>query len=259
MYDVLLSSNAPADSQGYRPALRRNPPYTNDSPTETMNRLIRLSYYQQLMKNGAVNPFLLHMGKEIPSLSVGGLPSRGLPAHSRSLLMENMFIPKYTTSIVDADPYSHKPIPKYHHVENQYNKKTMSDPKLSQKFIIKNRRGACRQKRTIDWEDRMQMLIEFKNENGHCMVPQNHPQLGAWVKWQREKYALYEEGKKNHFTPEKIDRLNAVGFVWRVRRKRAKTKRESKNEWNAKIRSEETKKQDAYSCKKLKRSKGLKV
>lgn len=251
MYDLLLSSNAPVDSQGFHPALCRSPPYVNDIRTQTMNQLITLSYYQQLMKNGASNPFSLHMGKEIPSLHVGDLHNRRLPARSRSRLTEMMLSPKYTTSVIDADRYSHESISKYHSTENHYNRKAFSDPKLLSKFLIKNNRGSCRQKRTIDWEDRMQMLIAFKSENGHCMVPQNHPQLGAWVKWQREKYTLFKEGKKNHFTQEKIDRLNAIGFVWRVRRKR--TTRDSKNEGE----SGEMKTQDTSSCKKLKRSKGL--
>lgn len=74
--------------------------------------------------------------------------------------------------------------------------------------------------RTVEWEDRLKMLVQFKKEHGHCMVPQNHPHLGGWVKWQREKYALYEKGKNSYFTQEKVEALNKLGFVWRVRRKR---------------------------------------
>ena len=74
--------------------------------------------------------------------------------------------------------------------------------------------------KTVNWEDRLKMLVEFKKAHGHCMVPQSHPHLGGWVKWQREKYALYEKGKTSNLTPEKIETLNKLGFVWRVRRKR---------------------------------------
>jgi len=74
----------------------------------------------------------------------------------------------------------------------------------------------------IDWEDRVEMLAEYKRTHGHCMVPQSHPTLGSWVKWQREKYALYEEGKSKYFTREKVERLDKLGFVWRMRRKRRK-------------------------------------
>ena len=80
-----------------------------------------------------------------------------------------------------------------------------------------------RQKRTTNWEERFEMLIQFKNEHGHCMVPQNHPYLGSWVKWQREKHTLLcEKGKISNFSSKQIEALNELGFVWRVRSKRKK-------------------------------------
>ena len=80
-----------------------------------------------------------------------------------------------------------------------------------------------RQKRGKNWEERLKMLIQFKNEHGHCMVPQNYPFLGSWVKWQREKHALSEKGKNINFTSKQIEALNELGFVWRVRCKRKKS------------------------------------
>lgn len=113
--------------------------------------------------------------------------------------------------------------------------------------------AAC-QKRSIDWEKRVQMLVEFKNKHGHCAVPQSHPLLGAWVKWQREKYALYEAGKTSHFTQEKIEQLNALGFIWRLRRKR--TKRNFENESISENQSREVTPQHLISSENKKRKKG---
>ena len=251
LYDLLLSSSTPVDSQSYHPALRRNLPYIKGSHTANMNQLISMSYYEQLMNTETTNSFLLHMGKESPALRVGGLLGRGLPAPVGSELMNKILNPKYTTSSIGVDPHGYESGPKYDRVENKYSKAIL-DPKHASKFLMNKRRGPRRQKRTIDWEDRMQMLIDFKNEHGHCMVPQNHPHLGAWVKWQREKYALYEEGKKNHFTPEKIERLNDLGFVWRVRRKR--TKRGCSDEQDTISQSGEINTEHKISCKRLKRS-----
>ncbi|MEO5339859.1 MAG: Helicase associated domain protein [Magnetococcus sp. MYC-9] len=59
-----------------------------------------------------------------------------------------------------------------------------------------------------------EMLIElqlFKQQHGHCNVPvpwPQHPALGLWVQFQRQEY------KKGHLDPRRIERLDALGFVW---------------------------------------------
>jgi len=61
------------------------------------------------------------------------------------------------------------------------------------------------------WETRFAELQEFKEENGHCNVPQkfapNQP-LGTWVMNQR---AAKTKGK---MTREKSSRLESIGFQW---------------------------------------------
>jgi hypothetical protein len=52
------------------------------------------------------------------------------------------------------------------------------------------------------------------------MVPQRYqanPQLGTWVHTQRRQYKLLSDGKKSSMNQQKIDSLNAVGFVWVAR------------------------------------------
>jgi len=73
---------------------------------------------------------------------------------------------------------------------------------------------------TVFWGKQFNLLMKYKEEHGNCLVPQTHPQLGSWVKKQREHYENLKSGKSSSLTPEKIDLLNQIGFVWRVRSKR---------------------------------------
>ena len=63
---------------------------------------------------------------------------------------------------------------------------------------------------TEQWEEGFSKLQQFKEREGHCSVPQGHKEgdftLGNWVRKQRSK--------KDTHTPERIERLNALGFVW---------------------------------------------
>jgi hypothetical protein len=38
-----------------------------------------------------------------------------------------------------------------------------------------------------------------------------------WVAKQREQYKLLKKGKHSFLTPDRLEKLNAVGFVWTVR------------------------------------------
>jgi len=58
------------------------------------------------------------------------------------------------------------------------------------------------------WEERFKELKEYNEENGHCKVPQKHPQLGKWVMHQRR---LYKKGK---LLPDRIELLDDIGFQW---------------------------------------------
>jgi len=68
------------------------------------------------------------------------------------------------------------------------------------------------------WHFHYQELLNFKKENGHCLVPHTYPakpHLARWVKRQRRQYKLKLEGNKNStMTEERINILNEIGFVW---------------------------------------------
>jgi hypothetical protein len=66
------------------------------------------------------------------------------------------------------------------------------------------------------WEKGFAALVAFKEENGHCRVPQTHTtseghELGGWINRQR--------GTKDSMDPERKARLDALGFIWAVRKK----------------------------------------
>jgi superfamily II DNA or RNA helicase len=66
-----------------------------------------------------------------------------------------------------------------------------------------------------DWENGFSALQKFKSREGHCRVPPKHDEegitLGRWVMKQRE---FRNKGKLN---PERIKRLDSIGFSWKLR------------------------------------------
>ncbi|MHB8522840.1 MAG: DEAD/DEAH box helicase [Limisphaerales bacterium] len=61
------------------------------------------------------------------------------------------------------------------------------------------------------WALRYSQLVEFKNQNGHCVVPYSqidNRKLGNWVGNQRSNR------KRNKLTPERERLLNEIGFSW---------------------------------------------
>lgn len=61
------------------------------------------------------------------------------------------------------------------------------------------------------WNTRMNELREFKEANGHVMIPSSYKnkQLASWVSTQRKKY------NNGSLARERIKELEQMGFVWR--------------------------------------------
>ncbi|GFH61995.1 hypothetical protein CTEN210_18471 [Chaetoceros tenuissimus] len=73
------------------------------------------------------------------------------------------------------------------------------------------------------WNDRFEKLKEFKTQQGHCNVPREHEpikSLGNWVHQQRTEYKLMLEGAKSQMTEERVEKLESLGFEWRILKKR---------------------------------------
>ena len=91
------------------------------------------------------------------------------------------------------------------------------------------------------WETRLDELIQYKEQHGHCNVPSTYPKnqpLAYWVFKQRGQYRIYmeraqaqihglnekpqcshsssmhERGQLCHMSPERIAQLNEIGFEW---------------------------------------------
>ena len=71
-----------------------------------------------------------------------------------------------------------------------------------------------------EWDQRYSELLEYKEKNGDCKVPQHFKEnkaLGKWVAKQREQFKLLKHGKHSFLTEDRLEKLNTVGFVWQVR------------------------------------------
>jgi len=72
------------------------------------------------------------------------------------------------------------------------------------------------------WDAHFQSLKDFKEKNGHCDVrvrSKQHPtgSLGRWVEKQRHHYNSRVDGKESKISDEQIEKLEDLGFKWRVR------------------------------------------
>lgn len=67
------------------------------------------------------------------------------------------------------------------------------------------------------WAEKFQELCEYRDSNGHCLVPHTYKEnlpLARWVKRQRYQYKLMIEGKSSTMTPDRVHALENIGFVW---------------------------------------------
>jgi hypothetical protein len=77
------------------------------------------------------------------------------------------------------------------------------------------------------WDMHFAALTEFRKDNGHCDVRVRSKQnptgsLGRWVEKQRSQYHSRNEGKESKLTQEQVDKLDSIGFKWRIRHERNK-------------------------------------
>jgi hypothetical protein len=68
------------------------------------------------------------------------------------------------------------------------------------------------------WPVRYQQLVEFRQKYKHTRVPGSLPQLGEWVQNQRRQKERLDQGKSSTLTPERIQRLYDLEFIWKPRK-----------------------------------------
>jgi Helicase associated domain len=83
----------------------------------------------------------------------------------------------------------------------------------------------------VNWREKLDTLMVYRNEHGHCNVPSNYrdKKLATWVKCQRRQYKLYWDGKPSAMSPERILELENVGFEWEIRSTIARNNNSSNN------------------------------
>jgi len=72
----------------------------------------------------------------------------------------------------------------------------------------------CWNVRDVKWEQKIQDLILFKIQHGHCNVPRRgeaNRDLGTWVFYLKQSYKLKKEGI---LTIERVRELEELGFIW---------------------------------------------
>jgi len=94
-------------------------------------------------------------------------------------------------------------------VSNQRQDKDTMPPERRQRL---DALGFMWNKFDAQWEEGFRCLESLYQREGHCRVPQNHRELGSrlglWVAVQRRS--------RNTMSPERRQRLDALGFVWDV-------------------------------------------
>jgi len=80
------------------------------------------------------------------------------------------------------------------------------------------------------WQQRYNELRHYKEQTGHCNVPQtynlNKP-LGRWVRRQRHELSKIFENEKSTLTNHRIEALNVIGFKWALKRNKRKVENPS--------------------------------
>jgi hypothetical protein len=73
------------------------------------------------------------------------------------------------------------------------------------------------------WGDRFEELQLYLEQHGHCNVPKDYTEnheLAVWVKYQRRLYRMMMRGEQPlALTPERIHKMNNIGFCWERLRK----------------------------------------
>eukprot|EP00977_Amphora_coffeiformis_P023995 scaffold14974_cov195-Amphora_coffeaeformis.AAC.2 len=107
------------------------------------------------------------------------------------------------------------------------NRRTDSAPTPSQRHNANHRTPSnfemeqCTTKRSMEalkvWYQRYNELVDYREENGDCNVPQKYEPntaLGIWVNKMRMEKKRYDDDERSALNEEKIKALEAIDFTW---------------------------------------------
>lgn len=74
----------------------------------------------------------------------------------------------------------------------------------------------------VAWMERFNELNEYFLSHGTCTISSNYIRsrgrtLSSWIKCQRRQYRIYNEGGPSTMTPDRIAKLENIGFQWDLR------------------------------------------
>lgn len=64
------------------------------------------------------------------------------------------------------------------------------------------------------WDEMYDELVKYWKEHGNSKVPCKQGKLGNWVDTQRREYRKLKQGKHSMINSVRIDKLDALAFVW---------------------------------------------
>eukprot|EP00804_Cyclotella_cryptica_P012158 CCRYP_009857-RB/>CCRYP_009857-RB protein AED:0.07 eAED:0.07 QI:324/1/1/1/0.66/0.5/4/151/376 len=67
------------------------------------------------------------------------------------------------------------------------------------------------------WNAKYQLLLAYIRQHGHANVPKSNEPLSCWVRKQRYEYSKFIKKRKSQINPDRINKLKAVGFSFRLR------------------------------------------
>jgi len=132
-------------------------------------------------------------------------------------------------------------------------RRSMAELELAKKARLESNDGgeaipSTPNKLEIKWNEKLEQLVGFKEQFGHCNVkarstklngrsPEDEycPLLGSWVMDQRTMHRLLRQGKQSSMTPDRIRLLDNIGFQWTIQKTQPLTfeeRFEQLNEYN---------------------------
>ena len=87
--------------------------------------------------------------------------------------------------------------------------------------VSRSDRSVSKKRCALIFEERCVQLLAFKDEFGHCNVPQkfaNNTTLGHWCGNMRAAYKKIQKGMKTklNLSQDSIERLEEIGFQWGI-------------------------------------------
>ncbi len=85
--------------------------------------------------------------------------------------------------------------------------------------------------KSFTWEQRIDQLKKYKDENGHTRVPKSDPLLGVFVNRQRYEYSKFKSNRPSTMNESRLRDLEALDFVFVAGKKMDHVDFKNKKSW----------------------------